>query len=298
MDAEANAQERILAVDYDQLFAFRGVAYHVACLNETADFQALGQTPKPPVLLLHGFSQSVATWNGVALLLSNQRKMYGLDFVGHGRSDRPARHSAYDLEEQAALVLALAKSIERENGAKPLVIAYSMGGRIALGALSQDPTAFCGVILESVGLGCQSDAQVEEARRLNLQRAQRLRQFGVGAFMAEWEQAPVFASQKSLLPSERAALHAARVANDAEALALTFEHSGVHVMPQQDQMLEMLAQPPCPVVYCTGQLDQKYVALASILPPAVKVEVVADAGHNVHFEQLRPFVQLIERTGL
>ena len=120
-----------------------------------------------------------------------------------------------------------------------------MGGRLALAAACQacagEPPAsslpFSMLVLESAGLGPASPAEREEMARRNAENARRLREEGLAAFMEAWEQLPLFATQRALPADVRQRQRDQRLANDAEALARTFEGSGAHTMPDQEASL-------------------------------------------------------------
>ena len=59
-----------------------------------------------PVVLLHGFAQSAASWDGIAEFLGRTRSVVALDLVGHGGSDRPEGADAYALGVQGEMLLA------------------------------------------------------------------------------------------------------------------------------------------------------------------------------------------------
>ena len=119
--------------------------------------------------------------------------------------------------------------------------------------------------------------------------------------MEAWEQLPLFATQRALPANVRQRQRDQRLANDAEALARTFEGSGAHTMPDQEASLatiRALVAYGVPVRYVAGALDDKYGATADLVAsqtPAVCHRVPA-AGHNVHLEDAGAYVRLA-RTG-
>ena len=248
-----------------------------------------------PLILLHGFAQSSASWNATASeLAATGRPVYALDLVGHGGSERPANPRAYALDAQGEALLAFARVIADAEGVRPAVLGYSMGGRVTLAALHSDPRAFSAVILEAAGFGSATQAEREAAAKRDAACATRLRADGLEAFMDFWEQLPLFASQREP-PDVRERLRAGRMANDAEALARTFEQAGQHVMPSRAETLETLAvlrAGGTPLLYLAGERDEKYRVLAAQAAEAGAVmRVVPGAGHNAHLEAPAAFVQ-------
>ncbi len=304
-------------------FSHGGVRFHYRQWRAPADHVA----EAPPFVLLHGFAQSAASWSEVAPLLAAGRTVYALDLVGHGETDRPATSDAYALEFQAQALCAFlafvstqpVASIRRvspdhptalkENGEdapplKPIVVGYSMGGRVALSALAHHVDLFGGLVLESAGLGPATEDERQAALDRDVRCAARLREQGVEAFMDFWEQLPLFATQQRLPAEVRQRVRIGRLGNDAEALARTFEHAGQHVMPARGKSVSTLmraAQAGLPLLYLAGSLDAKYRPLAESLAtlfadsaltqtPAMRVSILDGAGHNVHLETPENFV--------
>lgn len=248
-----------------------------------------------PIVLLHGFAQGAESWNEVAPLLVRARCVYALDWVGHGRSDRPSDVGPYALEAQVDALIAFLAYVASES-TTPLVAGYSMGGRIALVAAARSPHLFAALVLEAAGLGAVADEDRSSAADRDTLNAARLRSEGVEVFMHVWEQLPLFATQQSLPDEVRKRVCAERLANDAEALARTFEGAGQHAMPLRADMLADVAVLAIPVLYLVGSLDVKYRTLAEELAalPQVMIEVIEGVGHNVHLEAADVYVSVIE----
>ena len=172
-----------------------------------------------PLILLHGFAQSSASWDAVARkLAATGRPIYALDLVGHGESERPADACAYALDAQGEALLSFARMVADREGARPAVLGYSMGGRVTLAALRRDPRAFAAVVLEAAGFGPATQAERDAATERDAACAARLRADGLEAFMDFWEQLPLFASQPLLyLAGERDEKYRALAAQAAEA---------------------------------------------------------------------------------
>lgn len=271
------------------------------CLFD-AEYAAGGRVP---LVLLHGFAQSAGTWDEVAPSLAEGfGAVYALDFVGHGVSERPSDATRYSMEVVCAGVRDFCTWIGRREGAAPVLVGYSMGGRVALETLVRAGAGcwdgvIAGLVLESAGLGPIDDAARETFRLRNESWAQQLRDQGVSAFMDYWEALPLFKTQRLLPREAREKLRAGRLDNDAEALARTFAGTGQHHQHAEGETLQALSaasEAGLPVLYIAGSLDEKYAAVAQRLAgacPRVVVREVPEAGHSVHLENPLAFTQTL-----
>lgn len=285
----------------------------------------------PPVLLVHGFAQSAETWQNVAQILAEDRTVYALDLVGHGRSDKPSKEIFYCLPEMGRALLAFSERLP----APPLLVGYSLGGRVVLSALVEagsETFARCasGLVLESAGLGMPTEQDRAAAAERDAATVRRLHEQPLSEFMTNWANLPLFASQKSLPREVREAIRAGRLANDPVALAHSVAQAGQHAMPARSDILaalrQLAAQAPCPpvtpaptsaapaaqapaapaaqapsapfpILYLAGQLDGKYAAMAAELARAtsnaVPVRLIPDVGHSVHLEAPEIFADCV-----
>ena len=97
-------------------------------------------------------------------------------------------------------------------------------------------------------------------------------------------------------------IRAGRLANDAEALARTFEHAGQHAMPARHQVLTALSAlrlAGVPVLYLAGERDQKYRALADELADGglCETRTIRGVGHNAHVEDPVGFARILGSVG-
>ena len=86
----------------------------------------------PPLVLQHGFSESVVDWYeaGYVDALRSAYRLILIDARGHGASDKPHDPDAYELERRVADVVAVLDGLAIE---KAVFWGYSMGGRIGFG---------------------------------------------------------------------------------------------------------------------------------------------------------------------
>jgi len=92
---------------------------------------AKGEAGRPGVLFVHGYKQSYLSWSAqFGADLAQRCHLVAYDLRGHGNSGQPWQASAYDnsrpwAEDMAAVIKA-------SGLVKPLVVAWSYGGNVAL----------------------------------------------------------------------------------------------------------------------------------------------------------------------
>lgn len=319
-------------------FDFEGMRFGVKAWRASAPDAREGGTLSAPIVLVHGFAQQASTWDKVALSLSRAGvECFAFELAGHGKSARPTvgdvpGREAFDLCFQARALLAFCEVVAHVAGRLPVLVGYSMGGRVALQAacLAADDLrdggelnrislrssaafaprgrdrrldAIAALILESAGLGPVDDAAREALRERNFAWAARVRGEGVSAFMDWWAGLPLFESQQYLSADQRERLRAGRFANDTESLALSFEQAGAHQMPLRCESIRALCELSrrgVSVSYLAGRLDAKYCKVLADLRAdshdAVSCRAVPCAGHNIHLEQPEVFGTILEEV--
>jgi pimeloyl-ACP methyl ester carboxylesterase len=120
-----------------------------------------------PVLLVHGFGNSLETWtnSGVVQALATSYRVIAFDERGHGRSDKPHDPRSYGREMTNDIVRVLDQlGIDRAH-----IVGYSLGGHLVSQLLTLHPERFLSATLIA-GAGRLSwdsvqarDAEVEAA---------------------------------------------------------------------------------------------------------------------------------------
>lgn len=88
----------------------------------------------PPVVLVHGFAGSAATWDAVAPLLAARHAVYAVDLLGFGLSAKPAR-ADHSLAGHGRRVAALLAALDLRD---VTLVGHSMGGVVAAHAALAD----------------------------------------------------------------------------------------------------------------------------------------------------------------
>lgn len=236
----------------------------------------------PPLVLLHGFTGSTASWAAHIPGFAERHTTVAIDLLGHGQSEAPANPERYRIEDAARDVLGVLDHLGVERTA---VLGYSMGGRLALFLATVAPDRVGALVLESASPGLRDSAERQRRAAEDSARAEMIERGGVAAFVDRWEQHPMFASQTRLPEAQRAALRAQRLAQSAPGLANSLRGLGQGAQPSLCDRLPML---PMPTLLIVGALDPEYCALGREmrrLIPDAQLVVVPDAGHTVHLEQ-------------
>lgn len=114
-----------------------GVGLHVA---------VDGPADAPPVLLLHGITSCVHTWDWLVPHLVDRHRVLRLDFRGHGRSDRATSYHFPDYLSDAVAVC------EQLAGGPVVAVGHSLGGGTAAALAQTRPDLVSAVVLEDPAL--------------------------------------------------------------------------------------------------------------------------------------------------
>jgi pimeloyl-ACP methyl ester carboxylesterase len=95
-----------------------------------------------PVVLLHGYLESLEIWNGFAAELSKTFRVIAIDIPGHGKSGKVAEVHSVDLMADA--VDEVLKNLEIDRA---FIVGHSMGGYIALAYLANFSQKVSGICL-------------------------------------------------------------------------------------------------------------------------------------------------------
>ncbi len=106
-----------------------------------------GDPAAPPILLIHGFTHSLETWDGWAEALKSDYRVIRYDLLGHGLTGPDVR-SRYAPTERADFV---GEVLDALNIEKIAIAGNSLGGLAAWRFASNDPDRVSALILISPG---------------------------------------------------------------------------------------------------------------------------------------------------
>ena len=259
--------------------AINGVDYNV---------EVSGQGP--PLVALHGFTGSVATWESLAQAIGGEHTVVRVDLLGHGASSRPADPRRYSLEHTNADLAGVLDALGLSTASW---LGYSLGGRIALSLALAAPERCGALVLESASPGIQDPAESARRAASDERLADWIEVEGVEAFVEHWESLPLFATQARLPKEARRTLRTQRLRNDPVGLANSLRGVGAGAQPALRVRLAELKAPAC---FIAGEEDAAYGEAAKAMAAAVpdgRAVTVPLAGHAVHLEQPETFQRTV-----
>lgn len=231
----------------------------------------------PPIVLVHGFTQTRRCWGPEAQELAAEHEVIRVDAPGHGRS---------------ADVLAGLRTGGRliaDQGGRATYLGYSMGARFCLHLALANPELVAGLVLIGGTAGIEDDDERAARRAQDLATAERLEREGLEAFLDAWLDQPLFAG----LPPERA-FRRERLENTVEGLRSSLDQAGTG---SQDPTWHKLHRLSMPVLVLAGERDAKFAALAERMADAIgdnaTLGLVPDAGHAAHLERPEAFLAIL-----
>ncbi len=243
-----------------------------------------------PLLLLHGFTGDVSTWEPAVGLLSKHFLTIAVDLPGHGETDAPEDPVRYSAENTAADLAALLDELGID---RTYVLGYSMGGRLALSFSFLHKERVKGLILESASPGLESESERSNRRSRDEKLAAMIESEGIEAFVDYWEKIPLFASQRRLPQTRQADIRTQRLSQRPQGLANSLRGFGTGT---QLSWWNRLGQLDVPVILLAGELDEKFVSIAAKMEKRLKYaekRVINETGHAIHVEQPQFFGKIV-----
>jgi 2-succinyl-6-hydroxy-2,4-cyclohexadiene-1-carboxylate synthase len=225
----------------------------------------------PTVVLLHGFTNTGASWEPVLAALGERYRAIAPDIRGHGSASR-ARPLTLDAVIGDVAVLTQDRFT---------LVGYSLGGRIALHAALALRRRVERLVLIGASPGIADPAQRAARRAADERLAAEIEAATIEEFATRWAATPVLEGQS---PEVKAAAHADRLRSTPAGLAAALRGLGTGALPS---LWERLGELSMPVVLIVGERDEKFRAIGQRMArelSRVELVVVADIGHAVHLE--------------
>jgi 2-succinyl-6-hydroxy-2,4-cyclohexadiene-1-carboxylate synthase len=228
----------------------------------------------PKVILLHGFTQTLRSWDTIAADLRTDFRVCTVDAPGHGRADQVR----VDLPTAALLYAATL--------GRGTYIGYSMGARLALHIALEQPFVVERLVLLGGSAGLTSDPERATRRAADEALADTIEHDGVGPFLDRWLAQPMFAN----VPDDRPD----RSRNMASGLATSLRLTGTGA---QDNLWARLGELTMPVLVLAGEHDAKFTDIGHRMVESIgrnaTFAAVPNAGHAAHLEQPSGFLAVL-----
>ncbi len=260
----------------------------------TFHFIQAGDNSNPPVLFLHGFLGSAQDWCDIATPISEGHWCIAIDLPGHGKTVVNGSEGNYRMENCTNGLVHFLDSLGID---KCNIVAYSMGGRLALYMVINFPNRFERVVLESASPGLKTEQERQDRRARDNILAKRLEKDSLEQFLNEWYDQPLFATLKQD-KKWFARFLTNRIDNSKSGsttgLATSLRMMGTGVQPSLwDQLKKIQAR----LLLIVGEKDDKFKRIAAEMAPRcpkASIYIVEDAGHNVHWEKAGEYARLVK----
>jgi 2-succinyl-6-hydroxy-2,4-cyclohexadiene-1-carboxylate synthase len=263
-----------------------------------------GDTDAPALLLLHGFTGDVSTWEDrghprtpakgpIRSVLGDAWTDYRIvrvDLIGHGRSDAPTDAARYSMGHAVSDLVAVLAHL---GIARTAMLGYSLGGRVALHLALAAPQRLWALVCESASPGIEDIDERAARVAADAALADSIERDGIEAFVDRWQAQALFASQSRLPAAVLEAQRRVRLSQSPRGLANSLRGMGAGA---QEYLLPRLASLDVPSLFIAGALDERYAAMAPRLTatvPGAEQRIVPDAGHAVHLEQPAAFAAIV-----
>ena len=225
---------------------------------------------------LHGSLQTALVWKPIGNAIESEFGSVQVEAVNLYENEY---ESFGDWREQF-----YEKVEEQTKGEPSLLLGYSMGGRLAMDALVNNPAMWSGVIAVGADPGLISDDARSKQLQKDLEWARRFRTEDIQELLVEWDELPVFCGRSNCASREISEL-------DSEKISRFFD---VFSKARQGNMLRMLRKLKTPpLLYISGCDDQKYTKIGQNLAAhcrQIRHEIIPNAGHRVPWESQDAFI--------
>jgi len=228
------------------------------------------------VLFIPGFMQRGDAWRPVAELLPERYPSRMLDHAEHSFEGRMR-----EIREAAPA----------EPGAPgPVLVGYSLGGRLALRAALREPESFAGIVTVGSTAGIEEGPMRVQRAEADEKLASWIEAMPMEDVVSLWERQPLFADQSDALVE---AQRPSRLSNDPRSLALLLRTAGQGVLEPVWHELPALR---VPLLAIAGARDDGYTAAAKRIAhtaPDARAAIVEHAGHAAQLQRPDEVARLI-----
>lgn len=150
-----------------------------------------------------------------------------------------------------------------------IIMGYSMGGRIALHALVDNPNQFKAAIIIAAHPGLKSEQERAQRRECDRQWAERFRQEAWNDLMHAWNQQPVLRSSRPRFPRE----------TDFSRTTLA-HYLRYFSLAEQEYLTPRINNLDIPILWLTPACEEKAIAGLRLKHPQSKLVLINEVGHR------------------
>ncbi len=242
----------------------------------------------PALLLLHGFTGSPRSFDGVRRAMASRPSELAPWLVGHGNPAAAASVQTFEAE-----LARLADLLPTDR--RTLVVGYSLGARLALGLAVRHPQRLHGCICVSGRDGLANATARQQRRADDASWIELLTTQGLAAFVERWQRGPLFAALSGLPESVLAEQRAERLSHTVAGLAHSLRVTGLAEMPcyaERWQEVELRVE------LLAGEADPAFCQHAEAIVGKLsrgRLTRVPSASHNLLLERPELVASFIER---
>ncbi len=243
-----------------------------------------GKSENPCIIFLHGFMGTSEDWIPLMKRLAGEYYCIAFDLPGHNLTEVEGYDEFYTIENTCT---SLKKEIENQGIKDFHLVAYSMGGRIALTFAIKYPEIINKLVLISTSPGIESAELREERIKFDADVADKIRTSELHNFLKLWYSAPIFAgiNQTNLFGK----LISRRAYNNKESLVKSLIYTGTGKMRPLWNDIQTF---PKPVLLIAGERDRKYCIINSKMDELFTnstFKIIKNSAHIVFIEQPKEF---------
>lgn len=243
------------------------------------------------VIFLHGFSGSSNDFKYFLDNLPDGYNGYAFDLLGHGKSSSPKDLKKYLPKNQIKIIEEIFNYLSIKN---PVIIGYSMGGRMALAYTNNHPHNVKALLLESASFGYLTELEKQNRIENDIKLADKIISDSLEDFFHYWLNIPLFDDLKKLSGQALSNLKQNKIqSNNKIGLANSLIGFSTGRM---EYYLEKTDNFKLPVFLVTGENDQKFTSIAKKANELLidsKHIIFKNCGHNVHLQKPQEFLNLI-----
>lgn len=237
------------------------------------------------VIFLHGFLGDKDEFKHIGRELEKSHTVVYVDLPGHGENLMASREcpSFHDVAAGIARTIQAHSSVFSKSGKTSWhVVGYSLGGRLALYIACHWPELVNRLTLISASPGLTSPRDRQARIASDRLLARKLHHTSMREFLSYWYRQPLFGSVMNhprFYPNLRRRLN-----NSPKQMALALIAMSLGTQPHLWDELHKLKMP---IEVICGALDEKFCAIGRSMVarnPQIRLTVVAQAGHVVHWE--------------